>query len=150
MFCLGCGRIGAEVLSVCPVVDWCSGGYRIFPKCVVLHGEGEIFLTFFREQILLIFISLIKDDSNSILDEYTYIITIGYINVLLYNLLMHIHIWVTWIDFFIWSTNFASTWCHPQICCGVRVAHLFSFFVLSYYDSLCFEFRVVMSATISK
>ena len=38
----------------------------------------------------------------------------------------------------------------PPDFCGVRVAHLFSCFVLSYYDSLCFEFRVVMSATISK
>ena len=33
---------------------------------------------------------------------------------------------------------------------GIRVAHLFSFFVLSYYVSLHSEFRVVMSATISE
>ena len=32
---------------------------------------------------------------------------------------------------------------------GVRVAHLFSICVLSYYMSFCFEFRVVMSVTIS-
>jgi len=32
---------------------------------------------------------------------------------------------------------------------GVRVAHLFSFFMLSYYVSLLSEFSVVMSVTIS-
>ena len=32
---------------------------------------------------------------------------------------------------------------------GVHVAHLFSIYVLTYYVSLRFEFRVVMSVTIS-
>ena len=62
----------------------------------------------------------------------------SYINVLLYNLLMHI--WVTRIDFFIWSRNFASTWCHPQIfvgcvlliclvvlCCPIMILYVLSF-----------------------
>ena len=32
---------------------------------------------------------------------------------------------------------------------GVRVAHLFSFVVLSYYATLCSKFRVVVSVTMS-
>ena len=44
---------------------------------------------------------------------------------------------------------FARTWVHPWFLGGVRVAHLFSFFVLSYYVSLRSEFRVVMPVTIS-
>ena len=37
----------------------------------------------------------------------------------------------------------------PDFFGGVRVADLFSFFVLSYYVSLCSEFRVVMSVAFS-
>ena len=37
----------------------------------------------------------------------------------------------------------------PPLIVWVRVAHLFSFFVLFYYVSLRSEFRVVMSVTIS-
>jgi hypothetical protein len=36
-----------------------------------------------------------------------------------------------------------------QILFNVRVDYLFSFFVLSYYVSLCSEFRIVMSFTVS-
>jgi len=45
----------------------------------------------------------------------------------------------------------ASTWIHPRLIGGVRLAHSFSgfFFVLSYYVSLRFEFCVVMSVAIS-
>jgi hypothetical protein len=41
--------------------------------------------------------------------------------------------------------HFASTWVHPLFFGGVRVAYLFSFFMLSYYVSLRSEFHVVKS-----
>jgi hypothetical protein len=43
-----------------------------------------------------------------------------------------------------------STWVHPWFLVGVRVPHFVQFIVLFYYVSLRFEFRVVMSLTISE
>ena len=42
----------------------------------------------------------------------------------------------------------SSVFVDPGFFYGVRVAHIFSFFVLSCYVSLCSEFRVVVSVTI--
>ena len=42
-----------------------------------------------------------------------------------------------------------STCVHPRVFGGVRVAHMLSFFMLSYYVSLLSYFRVVISVTIS-
>ena len=47
------------------------------------------------------------------------------------------------------SIILATPGVHPGLFGGIRVAHLFRLFVLSYYMSLRSEFRVVMSVTIS-
>jgi hypothetical protein len=69
-----------------------------------------------------------------------------------YLYLPWLYIWVTRRGFIRSSSclPFASTWVHPVLLSGVRVAYMFCllFFVLSYYVSIRAEFHVVMYVTI--